>query len=1084
MAKKAQSPLSLNYIKVRMYIGVLAMLLPFVVLLGDRIFFANKELQPSISAYYHTGMQYYFVFTLFAIGLFMVLYQGYNSLEMWLARAAGIAAFLTALFPTAPKDVNKANPPIFSMIAADLSVESSWQIYEIVHLTSASIMFGMIAIFSLVFFTKGGNRKPTNEKVRRNRIYRTCGIAMFVFIPFMVVSSITEIEWGVFVGELLSLMAFGIAWAVKGELFWKDATKHRDSERFNKLQARHVRGYKDGMGYIVAILALWFTILLFDAGTAPFSTVLKDEKGDEAASAASAQVTTVLNEDGQGDAALVPAVQILNPEVLSELCYPPDDEIKEWEKALKEANNDEQKKKNAQEEAQKSNECFKYLVNSRVQTELKFANISDTDDIPLTFDALYLTACKQATEEGCFQVGEDATIPDNDYLTLEISFPKEEITGELEIVGGNTISKIPISVKELSEEELAIIKDSETPAKETLAYSKTEARNALRAILFVLIWAFFFLILNYQVLPRLWPLVRRHFWIELKNDEKGEKKQLWTLFSDLINELPGGTGFSINPISETKISPPETVAPADSYLKTFFDVVSWIFPNLGYSLQMEKMSSNILGPGFSFAIVKNIGKDVIAEKIFWAQAYSIKEDNKENANDLYVYKCLMIPAFYWFSQKVDEMDGFLPEENAWRAKSYYHLGNMVWHSKPDQAINFYSRCVSQDHNNAPANNALGRIWTEKGQNKIKKIEKEQNKSKKKEIKDEALEYYLLANGYLSTAIKILKAKEGPEPAYFAALYNQVVSWIYLQELKNLKIKDKKKKLKEILKQCKKIRKWAICVLWHYKTNPKVNLNFPLEYSKEMVDELQNLTDDDIQKLKKISPAAFLIDFLALLEFVIQSLKLDLKFNDEIKKGQNLGAIESWLTNVLEKHFNTLPGQAGTMAMDKTGEGKHFMRYHYRVQYNAACFYSLLAKKASKFNKNGKKLPYANLALDHLEMALSVGGGIRNLAKEDSTLAFIRNKPRFIAITSKDEKPQEKQSHDRMVYRSTTKRWANQRIGDKDDIIVHPSKAEANKVAEEIVKNQGGGKLIVFDSKGNVKPEVISIEADTDNKKGQ
>ena len=89
-----------NYINLRIGVAVLAIILPFVLWIGGRLF--GLELQGSMSAYYHAkdGLERdVFVGALVAVGGFLYLYKGYTSLENIALNLAGILLVGVALFP-------------------------------------------------------------------------------------------------------------------------------------------------------------------------------------------------------------------------------------------------------------------------------------------------------------------------------------------------------------------------------------------------------------------------------------------------------------------------------------------------------------------------------------------------------------------------------------------------------------------------------------------------------------------------------------------------------------------------------------------------------------------------------------------------------------------------------------------------------------------------------------------------------------------------------------------------------------------------------------------------------------------------
>ena len=75
-AGKRAGPVVMSYLLQRVLIGVIAVLLPFVLVIVNYVI-AHK-FQPSMSGYYYTAMRDTFVGSLCAIGVFLVSYDGYD----------------------------------------------------------------------------------------------------------------------------------------------------------------------------------------------------------------------------------------------------------------------------------------------------------------------------------------------------------------------------------------------------------------------------------------------------------------------------------------------------------------------------------------------------------------------------------------------------------------------------------------------------------------------------------------------------------------------------------------------------------------------------------------------------------------------------------------------------------------------------------------------------------------------------------------------------------------------------------------------------------------------------------------------
>ena len=161
----------------------------------------------------------FFILTLCFIGFFLLFYQGYDDLDKRLARVAGVAAFLVALFPTAPVSQAVCASPLATFFPSSQlgPPVGSWicNLTSTIHLASAFILFATVAFFSLFSFTqcehstKRINLKQceydSNEKIKRNRVYRICGGLIIASILIIALSGFWEdffpytTYWGEFV---------------------------------------------------------------------------------------------------------------------------------------------------------------------------------------------------------------------------------------------------------------------------------------------------------------------------------------------------------------------------------------------------------------------------------------------------------------------------------------------------------------------------------------------------------------------------------------------------------------------------------------------------------------------------------------------------------------------------------------------------------------------------------------------------------------------------------------------------------------------------------------------------------------------
>ena len=203
----ADREFAVAYAYLQQVVGVIAVTLPLVLIVGNR--FLGGELQGSMSAYYYTHIGSYFVGSLFALGIFFLSYQ-YRPLPGYewdnrLANVASLMAIGVALFPTASDAPNAS---------------TGAHIVAVVHLVFAASLFTLLGVFSLLFFTKSDDPAHVSARKRaRNVVYRVCGSIIFGALAFVVVTEIVHpaSHWHALLWlETIMTVAFGVSWLVKG----------------------------------------------------------------------------------------------------------------------------------------------------------------------------------------------------------------------------------------------------------------------------------------------------------------------------------------------------------------------------------------------------------------------------------------------------------------------------------------------------------------------------------------------------------------------------------------------------------------------------------------------------------------------------------------------------------------------------------------------------------------------------------------------------------------------------------------------------------------------------------------------------
>jgi hypothetical protein len=216
--KPTSNPLVIKPDNLQITIGVLGVIFPFVLAIGA---FARgcEEIQHSISYYYHTCMGDVFVGFMCADAMCLFAYRGFDKKDNWAANLAAFFALGVAIVPTK-----------FVEVVSDCTT-MPWFTNLVIHLTSAAAFFLVLAYFSLVLFTKtahGGHM--TTAKKNRNRIYKICGVVMLACLALIALYMLflhkkfpDLASWKpVFWLESFALLAFGISWLTKAEVFFKD----------------------------------------------------------------------------------------------------------------------------------------------------------------------------------------------------------------------------------------------------------------------------------------------------------------------------------------------------------------------------------------------------------------------------------------------------------------------------------------------------------------------------------------------------------------------------------------------------------------------------------------------------------------------------------------------------------------------------------------------------------------------------------------------------------------------------------------------------------------------------------------------
>lgn len=213
----------INTTRLRATIGWLGMLLPWIVLFMSGVY--GYGFPDSISAtYYLPTCVTPFMIILGSAGLLLFSYKGYDKQDDIVCTIAGAFALGICLFSCGTKDLIGRWSEL-----SQLTKVGTFQIVPsisgVLHNICAIGFFGLLAYNSLFLFTKSSGNMTENKK-KRNVIFRVCGVGMT--ISFLAIIPISIFKWwgGVWIVETIALAFFAISWLTKADCYtWLFADK-------------------------------------------------------------------------------------------------------------------------------------------------------------------------------------------------------------------------------------------------------------------------------------------------------------------------------------------------------------------------------------------------------------------------------------------------------------------------------------------------------------------------------------------------------------------------------------------------------------------------------------------------------------------------------------------------------------------------------------------------------------------------------------------------------------------------------------------------------------------------------------------
>lgn len=212
----------------RRAIGVLGITLPLILVAGSSLFGDCREVQYSISTYYHTNMRNIFVGYNCAVALFLFAYRGHD----WRDNLAGYLGCIFVLgVAFLPSSISATGQPCLIPPSAQNPMVGK------IHNLSAILYFIILIVYAFFLFPKTHMDMVTGEKMymarqkkKRNVVYYICGSLMTASL-LLIITYFWILEGHypdlnrhkpIFWLETVLLISFGISWLTKGQLIFRD----------------------------------------------------------------------------------------------------------------------------------------------------------------------------------------------------------------------------------------------------------------------------------------------------------------------------------------------------------------------------------------------------------------------------------------------------------------------------------------------------------------------------------------------------------------------------------------------------------------------------------------------------------------------------------------------------------------------------------------------------------------------------------------------------------------------------------------------------------------------------------------------
>lgn len=236
-----------SYRIIRLVVGFLGILLPVIFIIGEAAFLkGGVQVRGSLSAYYHSPMQDFFVGGLCITGLMLATYMGGEpkTWDFWVSLLAGIAVLGVVFFPTSrPPDQASSGVCGSPKVIGCSVIESTLGEHQtaVIHAICAVVFIICLAIMSFLFglaeVVVDNDRSMSSGQHKQGRFWNPALFWAYSGLALVIVAAGAWAFWGaqlgkltpLYIGEVAAVWAFGISWLLAG--FYLTAPRRSKPDR-------------------------------------------------------------------------------------------------------------------------------------------------------------------------------------------------------------------------------------------------------------------------------------------------------------------------------------------------------------------------------------------------------------------------------------------------------------------------------------------------------------------------------------------------------------------------------------------------------------------------------------------------------------------------------------------------------------------------------------------------------------------------------------------------------------------------------------------------------------------------------------